>query len=101
MKHATSFAAPLTLALTLSSFEGFAQTAAGEVNGTVTDKSGGAVPNANVRLTNQGTKISVQVQTNTSGRFVFINVQPGSYDLSVESAGFKKAQVPVFNISVN
>jgi len=78
-----------------------AQRATGEVNGTVIDKSGGAVPGATVKLTNQGTKIVTQVQTNQSGYFLFINVLPGTYVLSVEQTGFKMAQVPPFDISVN
>ena len=32
----------------------------GEVIGTITDKSGGAVPGAKVKLTNQGTKVVEQ-----------------------------------------
>ena len=78
-----------------------AQMATGEVNGTVTDRSSGAVPGATVKLTNQGTKIVTQVQTNQSGNFLFINVLPGTYVLAVEQTGFKTAQVPAFDISVN
>ncbi len=78
-----------------------AQSATGEVNGTINDRSGAAVPNATVRLTNQGTGIAEQATTNASGYFVFINVRPGSYTLDVEAQGFKKAQVPVFELSVN
>ena len=58
----------------------FGQTAAGEINGTITDKSGGAVPNAVVKLINEGTQIQSQTQTNASGYSLFINVQPGTYD---------------------
>ena len=79
----------------------YGQRATGEINGTVTDKSGGAVPNAPVKLTNLGTKILSQTQSNASGYFVFINVQPGQYALSVENPGFKTAQVPQFEITVN
>jgi hypothetical protein len=78
-----------------------AQTSTGGVNGTITDKSGGAVAGATVKLINQGTRIVNQAQTNGTGYFVFINVQPGDYALSVEMAGFKTAQVPQFSISVN
>jgi len=78
----------------------YAQSAAGEVNGTITDKSGGAIPDATVQLTNQNTKVADQAQTNASGYFVFINVQPGSYVLNVGSSGFKTSQV-TFQIAVN
>src|SRR5437588_8101503 len=73
----------------------------GEVTGTITDKSGGAVPGARVTLTHQATKVVEQVQTKATGSFVFINVRPGSYTLSVEMPGFKTAQVPAFDLAVN
>lgn len=78
-----------------------AQTSTGEVNGTVTDNSGGAIPRAAVKLANQGTKVTKESQTNANGYFVFINVLPGSYVLTVEKQGFKTAQVNAFDIQVN
>ncbi len=87
--------------LLFSTCVSFAQTATGEVNGTVTDKSAGAVANASVKLTNQDTQFTEQAQTNARGYFLFINVRPGNYTLSVEMPGFKMAQVPAFQIAVN
>src|SRR5262249_8784521 len=78
-----------------------AQTSSGEVNGTVTDSSGGVLPGAIVTLTNQGTLIAKTATTNASGNFVFVNVQPGAYVLAVELQGFKTAQTPPFEIGVN
>ena len=48
----------------------------------------------------QGTGIVDQTQTNASGYYVFLNVQPGSYVLTVENQGFKTARV-TFDIAVN
>lgn len=78
----------------------FSQSARGEVNGTVTDNTGAVVPSAVVRLLNTQTGVSDQSSTNASGYYVFINVQPGSYTLSVESSGFKAAKAN-FGVSVN
>lgn len=78
-----------------------AQTSTGEVNGTVTDKTGSAISGAAVRLTNQGTRTTSEAQTNGNGYFLFINVQPGSYVLTIEKQGFKTAQVSGFDIQVN
>ena len=78
-----------------------AQTATGEVNGTVTDTSGGFVAGAAVKLTNQATKIEDRVATNVDGYFVFINVKPGSYVLGVEAKGFKITQISAFDVGVN
>ena len=58
-----------------------AQTSAGEVNGTISDRSGGTVAAAKVTLTNQATQVTDQAQANSNGYFVFINVRPGSYVL--------------------
>ena len=77
------------------------QTAGGEVNGTITDSSGAGVPNATVKLANQGTAIVEQARSNANGYYVFVNVRPGSYVLSVEMTGFKTAQVPAFDLAVN
>ncbi|HET6890701.1 MAG TPA: TonB-dependent receptor [Pyrinomonadaceae bacterium] len=69
-----------------------AQTATGEVNGTVTDPNGAAVPGAVVKLSNQATGIETEVKTDSNGYFTFVNVRPASYQLIVEVQGFKGAQ---------
>ena len=76
------------------------QTGTGEVNGTVKDNTGAVVAGANVKLVNLGTQIQQINQTNATGGFVFINVPPGAYQLSVELTGFKTAQVG-FSLAVN
>ena len=78
-----------------------AQTATGQVNGTVTDASGGAVVGAKVRLVNEGTNVVTQTETNANGYYLFLNVQPGSYGLSVEMASFKTARLSALEITVN
>src|SRR5881392_890851 len=94
-------AAFLPLFLLVFANGGRAQTASGEVNGTVTDKSGGFVAGAAVRLSNLATKIDDRAATNSDGYFVFINVKPGTYILGVEANGFKTTQVSTFEVGVN
>jgi Carboxypeptidase regulatory-like domain len=91
----------LLLFLLLEPASLFAQTANGQVNGTVTDASGAIVSGATVKLTNTGTKIAKQTATNSAGYFLFINVIPGTYVLSVEQPGFRAANVSQFEIQVN
>jgi hypothetical protein len=67
-----------------------AQGTTSRVTGTVTDSSGSVVPGANVTLTNEGTNTSLTTQTSDSGIYVFDLVQPGTYTVTVEKAGFKK-----------
>src|SRR5437667_9607239 len=78
-----------------------AQSATGEVNGTVTDPSGGAVPGASVKLVDQATKIESATTTNQSGYFTFVNLKPANYVLLVEVKGFKKALTNPFDVGVN
>src|SRR5437667_8064244 len=99
--RAAKMAAFLPLFLLIFANGGRAQTAAGEVNGTVTDKSGGFVAGAAVRLSNLATKIDDRAATNSDGYFVFINVKPGTYILGVEAKGFKTTEVSTFEVGVN
>src|SRR5215207_369931 len=66
-----------------------AQTVTGNINGTVTDASGGVLVNATVTLVNEKTGDRRNVNTNEDGRFNFAAVQPGVYTLRVEQQGFQ------------
>ncbi|MFB3826622.1 MAG: carboxypeptidase regulatory-like domain-containing protein [Bryobacteraceae bacterium] len=79
----------------------YAQTATGQVNGTITDASGGAIAGAAVTLANLGTNVISRAETNATGYYLFLNVQPGSYTLTVEMKGFKSARVSPLDIAVN
>ncbi len=92
----------VTLLLTLVSTVALqAQTATGEVNGTVTDPNGAAVPGATVKLINQATKGETEATTNQSGYFTFVNLKPASYTLMVETKGFKKSLTNAFALGVS
>ena len=78
-----------------------AQTSTGEVNGTVTDPNGAAVPGAVVKLINQSTKIENSATTNQSGYFTFVNMKPGAYTLGVEAGGFKRTLTQPFDLGVS
>ncbi|HEX3086186.1 MAG TPA: TonB-dependent receptor, partial [Pyrinomonadaceae bacterium] len=77
------------------------QTATGEVNGTVTDPNGAAVPGAVVKLIDQATKTEKEANTNQSGFFTFVNLKPASYTLMAEVKGFKKSLTNAFTLGVN
>ena len=93
-------AAALLLVMVTASMV-FGQSATGEVNGTITDQAGAAVPGASVKLVNQATQIETQVTTDQSGYFTFVNVKPAPYVLTVEMQGFKGAQTGQFNVGVS
>ena len=90
------------LALVALSANGLrAQTATGQVHGSVIDPVGAAVPGASVVLVNSGTGIESSLQSDERGFFVFRNLQPGTYTIQVAAAGFKTAQMAEFLIEVN
>jgi hypothetical protein len=101
MRPSHIIAALLLLVLLISGSALFAQTATGEVSGTITDPTGAFVAGAKVTLTNRDTGISRTTTTNGSGLYVFINLQPGRYVLVAEQAGFKKAETALFELAVN
>jgi hypothetical protein len=62
------------------------------VQGVVTDQSQAAVPGATVALINEATKVSVFKVTDPLGHYLFDFVEPGTYTVSAELTGFKKAE---------
>src|SRR5436190_13894587 len=71
----------------------FSQAAStGTVAGTVTDPSGAAVVGATVALLDPSTNDSRQTTTNESGRYIFANVPPGTYNLTMNKTGFRVAK---------
>lgn len=62
----------------------------GSISGVVSDERGAAVPNATVTIRNTQTNDTRTVQTNDEGRYRFLNVAAGPYEIVVEAQGFAK-----------
>ena len=77
-----------------------AQNANGTVLGHVTDSSGAIVPGAMVTLTDESTKVSEQFRTNSSGDFVFVDKNPGVYQLTVHAPGFQDVSTNELQLQV-
>src|ERR1700677_2328373 len=75
------------MALTASTLLG--QVLFGSLNGNVTDPSGQVVVGASVELTNNATNLVRNAVTSSSGSFLFSDLQPGIYTLSVTAPTFK------------
>ena len=78
-----------------------AQVLYGSVVGNVADSSGGAIPEATVKLVQAGTGFARQVQTNESGQFQFATVPGGLYTITVSKAGFSTRSNDALNVSPN
>jgi hypothetical protein len=65
-----------------------AQTFRGSINGTVTDPSGAAVPNAQVKATETGTGSDHTTVTTNDGTFSFQDLALGLYKVTVNATGF-------------
>ncbi len=81
------FAVLVACSLTIEPVQ--AQTTSGQISGRVVDPAGQPIPNAEVTLTNQSTKEQRAQNTDASGDFVFVSVQPGSFSISVAVPAFK------------
>ena len=65
--------------------------ATGTISGHVTDESGGAIPNAEVKITNQATGVTITKHTSNDGFYTAPLLQPGTYSIVVTATGFASA----------
>ena len=71
-----------------------AQTATtASMSGRITDAQGSVLPGATVTLTDRSTTQARTAITDSGGRYAFVNLPAGLYDLSVTLSGFKTASV--------
>jgi hypothetical protein len=70
----------------------FAQTSSGSVSGSVVDAQQAAIVNATITLTDQDRRTVTATKSDSEGRFVFPNILPGKYTITVEHSGFKKTE---------
>src|SRR5437867_1060803 len=78
-----------------------AQVSAGSISGLVTDAARALVPNAVVRVKNEATGVSREVKSDDAGYFVFTNLLPAVYELTVSASGFKVAVQKDLQLQVN
>lgn len=70
----------------------FGQTGAGSISGTVKDINGAVLPDVTVTLVNPANNVTQTATTNEDGVFVYPQVQPGTYTITVEKEGFKRVE---------
>ncbi len=79
----------------------FASGPTGTITGTVTDPSGAVVPKARITVLNQATNAIRNAETNDDGDFTVALLPPGRYQVTVESAGFRKSIFSDINVDVD
>jgi hypothetical protein len=77
-----------------------AQVEQGAITGSVTDESDALIAGAQVTVRNTSTGVSSVTQTNGEGYYSAPYLAPGTYEVSVESSGFKKARTSGINVTV-
>ena len=73
----------------------------GSLGGQVSDPTGAVVPGATVTLTDTATKTTTTTISNSTGRFFFPGLKPGTYDVSITKSGFQKLLVPGVTVTVS
>ena len=77
----------LAMAILLAS-QARAQTSGATLSGTVTDQSGGAIPQAAISIKNVATGITRSNTTSAAGFYSAPNLLPGIYEVKAEAQGF-------------
>src|SRR5205814_2167896 len=75
-----------------------AQEARARVQGLVTDSSSAVIVGANVTLVNLKTGVKMVRPTNETGLYRFDYVDPGTYTITIEAAGFSRFSQETFDI---
>ncbi len=77
-----------------------AQTFRGTILGTVTDSSGLAIAGATVTIKNTGTGLTRTVATSEDGTYSVPELPIGTYSVTVEMTGFRKATLSGIQLEV-
>ena len=92
MRSASSAVTRLLGYLIAMSTLALAQSGTTSLRGTITDPSTAAVSGAKVTLASPERGFSRAATTNATGNYEFLQLQPGDYQITVEMAGFRKAE---------
>ena len=68
----------------------YSQVTGATLSGTITDPSGGAIPGAQISVTNTATGINQEFQADSAGYYAAPNLAPGTYEVKVTAQGFSR-----------
>jgi hypothetical protein len=78
-----------------------AQQTTGNVRGIVKDPTSAVVPGAKVTITDKSTNNSQTAQTTEEGEYLFSNLLPGDYSITVEAVNFKTLTLNEVRVELN
>src|SRR6266478_1220196 len=87
----TVFVYMVTVVLTMLSINtppSLAQVAGGTLTGTITDRTGSEIPNAQIVIRDLSTGIERTVTTNKDGFYIAANLLPAEYQVTISANGF-------------
>jgi hypothetical protein len=67
----------------------YAQSSNTSLGGTITDAYSGVLPGVNIKAINSLTGVVTSTTANTAGTYTFASLQPGTYKITAEFAGFQ------------
>jgi len=76
------------------------QATGGEIEGTVSDETGGVLPAVAVTIKNQATGITRETTTDGAGRFRAPLLPVGNYEVSATLQGFATSKVPNLDLTI-
>jgi hypothetical protein len=78
-----------------------AQQTLGGITGTVTDKTGGVLPDAAVTIVGDQTQLTRTLKTNANGSYDFVNLPIGTYTLTFSHDGFESQKIPSITVQAD
>ncbi len=78
-----------------------AQQTLGGITGTITDKSGGVLPDTVVTIVGDQTKLTRTQKTNSNGSYDFVNLPIGTYTLTFTHEGFESEKIPSITVQAD
>ena len=101
LRRASVVLAMLVVVWSLATLGLHGQTVQGQINGTITDPSGNAVPGAKIVLKSMDTGSERTTVSSASGVYFLSSVPPGTYSLTVSASGFDSHVVSGLALLVN